>query len=236
MAIYKASIESGYTVIPNETAQNSNLTFEARGMLSLLLSLPVDWSVNKSWLIKQSNAGRDKVQSIINELVKHGYMSKTQPKDQKGQFTSNDYFVYPTPVNVKTVDGFAVNGESDTTKETVIQKKQNTNLVKATPDKKRFKYNKSHFSFAQAMLDRIKAVAPAVKSVNLERWANDIRLLCEVDEVNIHEAWKVFKWANADSFWQTNILSADKFRKQFAQLSAKMPKQQPQRTIKDFEV
>lgn len=235
MAIYKASIESGYTVIPNETAQNSNLTFEARGMLSLLLSLPVDWSVNKSWLIKQSNAGRDKVQSIINELVEHGYMSKTQPKNQKGQFTSNDYFVYPLPVNVKTVDGFAVNGESATTKETVIQKKQNTNIVSATPDKK-FNFNQDHFNFANAMFDKIKLVAPAVKSVNIERWANDIRLLCENDGVNINDAWKVFKWANSDSFWQTNILSAAKFRKQYAQLSAKMPKQQPQRTIKEFKV
>lgn len=236
MAIYKASIESGYTVIPNETAQNSNLTFEARGMLSLLLSLPVDWSVNKSWLIKQSNAGRDKVQSIINELVDHGYMSKSQPKNQKGQFTSNDYFVYPTPVNVKTVDGFAVNGESATTKETVIQKKQNTNLVTATPDKKKFNFNQDHYAFAQAMADKIKIVAPAMKGANLESWANTIRLLCESDGIDINYAWNVFKWANSDSFWQTNILSADKFRKQFAQLSAKMPKQQPQRTVKDFEV
>lgn len=236
MAIYKANIDNNYTVVPNETAQNENLSFEARGVLVLLLSLPSDWSINKAWLIKQSGAGRDKVQNIINELIKHGYMSKAQPKNQKGQFTRNDYFVYPTPVNVKTVDGFAVNGESDTTKETVIQKKQNTNIVSATPDKKKFKYNKPHFIFAQAMFEKIKVVAPAMKSVNLERWANDIRLLCEVDEVNIHEAWKVFKWANSDSFWQTNILSAGKFRKQFAQLSAKMQKQQPQRTIKDFEV
>ena len=128
MAIYKANLETGFTVIPNKTAQDSRLTFEARGMLALLLSLPSDWSVNKAWLIKQSSAGRDKVQSMINELVAHGYMSKTQPKNQKGQFTSNDYFVYPSPVDGLPVDGLAVNGETDTTKETDIQKKKDTNL------------------------------------------------------------------------------------------------------------
>jgi len=111
----------------------------------------------------------------------------------------------------------------------------NKPLVKATPDKK-FNFNQDHFNFANGMFDKIKLVAPAVKSVNIERWANDIRLLCENDGVNINDAWKVFKWANSDSFWQTNILSAAKFRKQYAQLSAKMPKQQPQRTIKEFKV
>lgn len=235
MAIYKASIESGYTVIPNSTAQDSRLSFEARGALALLLSLPSDWSVNNSWLMKQSKAGRDKVKSIIDELISNGYMSKTQPKNQKGQFTSNDYFVYPLPVDGFSVNGLAVDGKSTTTKETVIQKKDNTNLVKATHDKK-FNFNQDHLNFADAMLKKIKLVAPAVKSANLESWANDIRLLCDNDGIDIREAWSVFKWANSDSFWQTNILSASKFRKQYAQLSAKMPKQQPQRTIKEFKV
>ena len=151
MAIYKANLESGYTVIPNETAQNKNLSFEARGMLSLLLSLPVDWSVNKAWLINQSGAGRDKVQAIINELVANKYMSKTQPKKQNGQFTSNDYFVYPSPVDGLAVDGLAVDGlavdglavdgKSDTTKETVIQKKQYTNLDQSKIDRENLELN-----------------------------------------------------------------------------------------------
>ena len=112
----------------------------------------------------------------------------------------------------------------------------NKPLVKATPDKKKFNFNQDHFNFAQAMFERIKTVAPQSKNPNLESWANTIRLLCENDKVEINHAWNVFKWANSDPFWQTNILSADKFRKQFAQLSAKMPKQPPQRKIKDFEV
>lgn len=138
MAIFKANLDSGYTVIPNATAQDKNLSFEARGMLSLLLSLPVDWSVNKSWLMKQSNAGRDKVQSIINELVEFGYMSKTQPKDQKGKFTSNDYFVYPSPVDGFAVNGLPVDGETDTTKETSLKKKESTNIDQSKIDRENF--------------------------------------------------------------------------------------------------
>jgi len=137
--------------------------------------------------------------------------------------------------NIKNHDGVMTESESVMQDKIRLDKNRKDNLVKSTTDKK-FNFNQDHFNFANAMFDKIKLVAPAVKSVNVERWANDIRLLCENDGVEINEAWKVFKWANSDSFWQTNILSAAKFRKQYAQLSAKMPKQQPQRTIKDFEV
>lgn len=132
MAIFKANVDNNYTVIPNKTAQDCRLSFEARGMLALLLSLPSDWQVNNSWLVNQSCAGRDKVKKLILELIENGYMSKQQPRNQKGKFTSNDYFVYATPVNVfavngETVDGLAASGESDTTKETVIEKKDKHN-------------------------------------------------------------------------------------------------------------
>jgi len=125
--------------------------------------------------------------------------------------------------------------ESDKDSDSDSDKDINT-LVTAAPNKKKFNFNQDHFNFAQAMFERIKSIAPQSKKPNLEGWANTIRLLCENDGVEINHAWNVFKWANSDPFWQTNILSADKFRKQYAQLSAKMPKQQPQRKIKDFKV
>jgi len=138
MAIHKAREHQNFTVIPNSTAQDKSLSFEARGLLALLLSLPDDWSVNKAWLIEQSEAGRDKVQRLINELCDSGYMTKTQPKNQQGKFTSNDYFVYSRPqekaVDVKPVNGLTADGETHTTKETVIQKKQDTNINTSSSD------------------------------------------------------------------------------------------------------
>ena len=90
----------------------------------------------------------------------------------------------------------------------------------AKPSK--FKYNDDQMNFASAMYQSILNVAPATKKPNLEAWANTARLINEIDGINLMDAWNVFAWANSDPFWQTNILSADKFRKQYAQLSAKM--------------
>lgn len=124
MPIYKAREQSNYAQIPNSTAQDNRLSFEARGMLVMLLSMPEDWAVSKEWLVKQTSAGRDKVQRMINELVQCGYMRKCQPKNQYGQFTSNDFFVYSSAVDGLAVDGLAVDGKTTTTKETSLQNKQ----------------------------------------------------------------------------------------------------------------
>lgn len=95
-------------------------------------------------------------------------------------------------------------------------------IVEAKPQRSKFKFNDDQYRFAEEMFKRISKVAPSMKMPNLESWANSIRLLNESDKVNLNDAWKVFCWANSDSFWSTNILSADKFRKQYVQLSAKM--------------
>lgn len=95
-------------------------------------------------------------------------------------------------------------------------------LVEAKPQRSKFKFNDDQYRFADEMFKRISNIAPNIKKTNLESWANTIRLLNENDKVNLNVAWKVFCWANSDSFWATNILSASKFRDQYAQLSAKM--------------
>ena len=113
----------------------------------------------------------------------------------------------------------------------------NNSIVEQKPDKKKNKFSDEQYTFANAMFERIKNVVPNIKKPNLESWANTIRLLNENDGVNLRDAWRVFTWANSDDFWQKNILSADKFRKQYAQLSAKAPNQQPaQVQRKEFKV
>ena len=61
-----------------------------------------------------------------------------------------------------------------------------------------------------------------MKNPNLDNWANSARLMNEVDGVDLSHAWEVFCWANADSFWSTNILSVAKLRDKYAVLCAKM--------------
>lgn len=125
MPIIKGKFQTQYVQVSNKTAQDNNLSFEARGLLVFMLSLPEDWVIHKSWLIDQTKAGRDKIQRMINELVKYGYLVKHQSHGDDGQFQNSDLHVYPDPITVDglAVDGLAVDGKPATIKETSLEKK-----------------------------------------------------------------------------------------------------------------
>lgn len=85
--------ETPYFMMSRATAQDTNLSWAARGVLTYLLSKPDDWRVNVKDL--QQNCGRDKVYNIVDELIKHRYMARS-----KGQ--SVDYIVYEVPLPENT--------------------------------------------------------------------------------------------------------------------------------------
>ena len=75
--------------------------------------------------------------------------------------------------------------------------------------------------FAEWFYSLVLQVAPSTKQPNIEKWANTIRLMREIDKLEHRQMAEVFKFANANSFWSTNILSPKKFREKFATLEAK---------------
>lgn len=79
-----------------------------------------------------------------------------------------------------------------------------------------------YIQMAERMWSRIQPLTKQAKPPNLETWADDIRKLVEIDNRPIGQVAEVFAWANADDFWATNVLSAQKLRKQFPVLVAKM--------------
>ena len=60
-----------------------------------------------------------------------------------------------------------------------------------------------------------------------EKWADCFRLMIEKDNRTTDQISAVINWAQADSFWQDNILSPDKLRKQFDRLEMQMAKSYP---------
>ncbi|ELY3985730.1 hypothetical protein SMY34_003852 [Cronobacter muytjensii] len=75
---------------------------------------------------------------------------------------------------------------------------------------------------AQWIFGKVQGVAPAAKKPNWAAWANDIRLMRGALKVNHREICQVFTWANADHFWQTNILCPAKLREKWPTLTAQM--------------
>lgn len=60
-----------------------------------------------------------------------------------------------------------------------------------------------------ALLEKVK---PFPKKPGLVAWANDIRLMRELDGHSHREICELFQWASKDAFWHSNILSPAKLR------------------------
>ena len=104
-------------------------------------------------------------------------------------------------------------------------------------EKKRSIYTSEHHKVAEWMFELISKVAPKTKKPDLEVWANEIRKLNEIDQIPILEIQSVFRWANGDKFWSTNILSPSKLREKFGRLDAEARKKSTGSEMpKDYEV
>ena len=95
--IYRINKTENYVIINRHLLEDPQLSYEARGLLSSMLAKPNDWVFYISYFIKNSPAGRDKVRRIFNELIKFGYIVKSEHRSEKGHFSAPQYIVYESP-------------------------------------------------------------------------------------------------------------------------------------------
>lgn len=89
----------------------------------------------------------------------------------------------------------------------------------ATPKMSKFKFSPDDMTAAEWMRDRVLLINPSSKQPNLESWANDVRMLREIDGRTLKEIGELFDWANRNDFWCSNILSPKTLRKQWDKLT-----------------
>lgn len=93
----------------------------------------------------------------------------------------------------------------------------------------KFQPESDEYRLALFLFNHIKKRSPNHKEPNLQKWASVIDLMIRKDKRDVEELKNVISWCQDDDFWQNNILSTDKLRKQYDQLVIKMqskPKQQ----------
>ena len=92
--IVRVNKTSNYTVISNNVFKDQNLSLKAKGLLSTILSLPDNWKYSIEGLTRLCADGRNTVATAINELIKAGYIVRTQKFDEAGKFSGYIYDIY----------------------------------------------------------------------------------------------------------------------------------------------
>ena len=81
----------GFTTIYNSMAQDPHLTLAARGLFTMIASLPQDWDYTVSGLAVKANTTRYEVRKCLENLQEAGYLLREQSHDSGGKFAGNTY-------------------------------------------------------------------------------------------------------------------------------------------------
>lgn len=87
----------------NYHLQDKNLSLKAKGLLSMMLSLPDGWHYNVRGLAAICKEGVSSISSTIRELDACGYIRRHQPIVD-GKFQEIEYIIYETPQARKLSD------------------------------------------------------------------------------------------------------------------------------------
>ena len=99
MAVFRVERTQNYTVMSNYHLRDKSLSLKAKGLLSLMLSLPETWDYTLSGLAKISLEGKDAIRAAVVELEKAGYIQRHQTTGKDGKFGSNEYIIREYPAS-----------------------------------------------------------------------------------------------------------------------------------------
>jgi hypothetical protein len=97
MSIIRVNKTKNYTVLSNHHFKEKAMSLKAKGLLSLMLSLPDDWNYSIAGLVSLSKDGKDSVMGALAELEKFGYLNRLRTTNSKGQFSGVEYNIYEEP-------------------------------------------------------------------------------------------------------------------------------------------
>ena len=97
MAVFRIERTRDYTVMSNHHLKDSALSLKAKGLLSMMLSLPDEWNYTTRGLAKICKEGVDAIGGALKELEKAGYIVRRQLRGPGGRISDTEYTIYEKP-------------------------------------------------------------------------------------------------------------------------------------------
>ena len=98
--IFRTNKITNYTKIDNRYLEDKNISLKAKGLLTLMLSLPDNWKFNVNGLCLLCKESKNAVNSAIKELKDNKYLEVEKTYDESGRFIYV-YIIYEYPDDSK---------------------------------------------------------------------------------------------------------------------------------------
>lgn len=93
MAVFRVEKTRNYTVMSNQHLRDKRLSLKAKGLLSLMLSLPEDWDYTTKGLARICKDGVDSICTTVRELEGTGYIVRKRERRADGTLGSIEYTI-----------------------------------------------------------------------------------------------------------------------------------------------
>ena len=97
MAVFSIEKTRDYTVMSNHHLRNRSLSLKAKGLLSLMLSLPEGWDYTTKGLAHICKDGVDSICAGVRELEEQGYVIRERVRNANGQLGAIEYTILEQP-------------------------------------------------------------------------------------------------------------------------------------------
>ena len=104
MAVFRVERTRDYTVMCNHHLKDSNLSLKAKGLLSMMLSLPDEWNYTTRGLAAICKEGVDAIGKTLKELELAGYIIRRQLRGKDGRISDTEYTIFEKPRNPSPPD------------------------------------------------------------------------------------------------------------------------------------
>lgn len=136
MAVFRVEKTRDYTVMSNHHLRNKTLSLKAKGLMSLMLSLPEDWDYTTKGLAYICKDGVDAICATVKELERRGYLTRQRVRDERGRLGDIEYTIHEQPTSVETPDQEAVSPkrENPVLEKPMLEKPKQVNPEQVKPE------------------------------------------------------------------------------------------------------
>lgn len=101
MSVFRVKKNKNYTVMSNYHLKDKNISLKAKGLLSVILSLPEDWNYSIRGLSSILMEGVTAISNTLQELEGAGYIERNLIRGEHGKITDTEYIIYEQPAGVE---------------------------------------------------------------------------------------------------------------------------------------
>lgn len=146
MTVFRVHKTANYTVMSNHHLRDKSLSLKAKGMLSVILSLPDDWSYSIAGLAAICKEGTTAVKSALGELSDAGYVvvTKLYPGQTESGRIEYIYDIHEKPHVKQGIENLGVESQH-------VGNHAQLSIDKSNTDNKKVKFRKEKEEYPRSL-------------------------------------------------------------------------------------